>query len=261
MGRIIGGSERMASKTHKDGYWKDQENVIAEARAIMRKHRFKRLPNEKKLVALGYAGFTYAVQNHYNGMRSFRELLGDASEDLPSGKLNDESYVLSQLRLMIDENKLDHFPTPQDFAKFDMHSLEAGVNRYHDRQVLAKKLKVSTVNRKKRVWTDENYVLEQARKFLREEKYNELPSGRVLTNLGYSSLWTAIVRYHGGVPKVRELLNLFNGVTHGESLLELYNFEYSTKFLTGVVIPFKIIGIFVIIEASTTYLLNKDIKH
>ncbi len=55
-------------------------------------------------------------------------------------------------------------------------------------------------------WKDERVAIKEAKKLIKRYKLKSLPNGDKLAELGYGGLESAILRYHGGFRRFRELL-------------------------------------------------------
>ncbi len=76
------------------------------------------------------------------------------------------------------------------------------------------------------VWGSLEYTLNEAKKFLEDNNFEELPSAIKLKDMDHSDLVNAISRYHGGFlafrEKLREYMNLPSENSQLESLLDNY---------------------------------------
>jgi len=64
-------------KQKPQGFWRDEKKVIKEARRIIEKHGFDRLPSQKALNKLGYGYLNGAIQRYHGGMKTFRGVLDE----------------------------------------------------------------------------------------------------------------------------------------------------------------------------------------
>jgi len=72
--------------------------------------------------------------------------------------------------------------------------------------------------RKKKIWKSLDYTIETAKKMMEEHDLTTLPNQKILLRLGYSSLASAIKKYHGGFPIFRTLLGERQPVSEREKL-------------------------------------------
>ena len=90
--------EKMATKTKPQGYWKDLDNILAEARKIMGEHGFEKLPGQQRLSTLGYSSLANAIIKHHGGFRRVRILLGQQEQRVKDGQWKNIEYTLDQAR-------------------------------------------------------------------------------------------------------------------------------------------------------------------
>jgi len=195
------------AKRKPRGYWKKEENVVAEAKKLMEEHNFETLPTQKKLWKLGYSSLIAAILKYHGGLHQFRELLGGENKTRKSDTWKSLEYTIQQAKEIMEKYDLETFPGGDTLKKLGYSSLSCAISNYHGgfhefRKTLGeqpKKLKDGT-------WDSLKYTIEQAKDLMEKHDFETLPTPNKLRELGYSSLSNSITRYHGGFHKFRKLL-------------------------------------------------------
>jgi hypothetical protein len=209
------------------GVWKDKEYALEEARKIIAEHELASLPSNNRLREIGCGGLAEAISKYHGGMRKFRELLGESQKKRGDGMLKDQEYLKKKVREVMEENELDYLPSNATLNKLGYSSLGFAINNYHGgfrafRETLGQEQR----QKEKGLWKKIDYAVVQAKDIMAKHGFDVLPSVSVLTELGYSSLISAVSKYHGGLVEFRKL---FDESTNGdkrinqlESLLDDY---------------------------------------
>jgi len=218
---------KMASRNKPDGYWLELDNAIDQAKVVIDKYDLSKLPNGKRLHELGHSDLIYAIEVHHGGMRRFRQTLGESQDRTAKGMWKDIDFVNSKYDEMMKLHSGKKFPTTTEMDNYGYSDLRLAIQRYHGGVgVYSEQVGIPTIQRKRGIWKDRNFVLEQAVVFMDEHKFDELPSTKVLHSFGNGILGSSIVRYHGGMTQFREVLREHMGVGTEDdplgSLLEEY---------------------------------------
>jgi len=215
------------SKTKPNGYWLDLDNAVDQAKRVMDKYDLSTLPNGKRLHELGHSDLKYAIEIHHGGMRRFRLILDEDQNRIPNGSWKDINFVKSKFNEMMEMHSGKKFPTTTEMDNYGYSDLRLAIQRYHGGVgAYSEQMGTPTTQRKRGIWKDRNFVLEQAVAFIEENNFDELPSTKVLHSFGNGILGSSIVRYHGGMTQFREVLREHMGVGTEDdplgSLLEEY---------------------------------------
>lgn len=190
----------------RDDY-NNKDFVLREARKILKKHNLESLPCSEKLKELGYVTLAVAIDKKHGGYRTFRRLLGEEQKCLPSGKLKNRNFILSQLRKIMQQKKCATIPSSYQLNKWGYKSLGYAIYKYHGGfNEIRKSLGEEQRRVKNGSWKSLEYALERAKELLEDNSLDELPAHGRLIKLGGSSLAKAITKYHGGYISFREKL-------------------------------------------------------
>jgi len=218
---------KMASRNKPDGYWLELDNAIDQAKVVIDKYDLSKLPNGKRLHELGHSDLKYAIEVHHGGMRRFRQTLGESQDRTAKGMWKDIDFVNSKYDEMMKLHSGKKFPTTTEMDNYGYSDLRLAIQRYHGGVgVYSEQVGIPTIQRKRGIWKDRNFVLEQAVVFMDEHKFDELPSTKVLHSFGNGILGSSIVRYHGGMTQFREVLRNHMGVESKEDKLRSMLEEY-----------------------------------
>jgi superoxide dismutase len=209
------------------GAWKDITYVIQQAKEAMEKEGWEKLPGYQVLEDKGYGALNNAIQKHHGGMNALRKLLGQEQLKREGGIWKDLKYTLQQAREAMQKEGWKTLPAENGLYKRGYSSLSRAIVTYHcGFHQFRKLLGQEQLIRERGVWKDITYAIQQAREAMHKEGWTALPSGRVLTEKGYSSLLTAIYKYHGGLSVFRDKLNEALGINPGKEQLEEIIKEY-----------------------------------
>jgi len=209
------------SSRTKHGRWKDLDYVMKEAQRIMQLNGLDVLPSSNKLRKLGYDGLSDALMKYHGGFHKFRKLLGQQQLQNESGVWKDLEYALQQARHVMDQHDFETLPGSNVLQKFGYSGLSHAISDYHGGfHKFRDMLGCDQVQRQRGVWKSLDYALEQAQEVLDTHGFETLPSHSELVKLGYSSLSGALVRYHGGLVRIRGLLAEQNGSPSEKEQLE-----------------------------------------
>jgi len=188
-----------------NGYWKDPDNVIAEARSAMQKEGWDTLPCASTLKKHGYNSLSNSARYH-GGFSGLHELVGNESSRHPMGYWKNPLNIVAEARNAMEEQGWEVLPNKTILGGNGYSCITTAAHRYHGgmaglRGLLGQGLLVHP----KGFWHDPLNVVAEARAAMEKEGWDYLPSQNVLTKSGYSSLVRA-ARYHSGMSGLRKLL-------------------------------------------------------
>jgi hypothetical protein len=200
-----------SNPTKPNGFWEDQDNALAEARKAMEEQGWDRLPSQKELSDRGYSPLVNAIGRYHGGLVEFREILGQAPSRRRAGLLENESYMLSEVRAAMQEQDWEVLPSQEVLAEHGYSSLGNAINKYHGGiRGVRKMLGQSNPTKPNGFWEDQDNALAEAGKAMEEQGWTTLPSGDVLEGHGYSALSNGISKHHGGFLRFRTLMGQEN---------------------------------------------------
>jgi hypothetical protein len=130
-----------------------------------------------------------------------------ALERKPIGYWEHFENAAREAREAMESEEWDRLPSQSVLADKGYHGLLNGINRHHG-GLDAFRESLGQDSSRKRIgyWEDVDVTLLEAREAMAEHGWELLPADHVLREHGYSSLTTAIDKYHGGMRKFRKLL-------------------------------------------------------
>jgi hypothetical protein len=104
------------------------------------------------------------------------------------------------------EHNLDKFPTKNKLKEFGYYGLSLAIHRYHGGfpNFREKHFGEEPFKKPNRYWNSLDNCLDEAKKIMKEQEVDRLPSSNKLKERGYSSLSMAISKHHGGFSNFRE---------------------------------------------------------
>ncbi|MEK6871622.1 MAG: hypothetical protein AABX16_01845 [Nanoarchaeota archaeon] len=215
------------------GQWKDVDYCIEQANEIKKKLNVTTLPSNNVLREKGYQSFLQAIYKYHNGLRKFRELLGEDQLKNADGIWKDEEYTFTELEKFMQQHGYKTIPTYNTFKQQDAGPLLYGIQKFHGGlDACREKLKErerkqsdslenlleayvngdesidleETYGKPADFWSEWNNIEPILKKIIGQ--YGSLPSGKKLSQEGKSMVAAAIYKYHGGFHKVRKKLEL-----------------------------------------------------
>ncbi|MBT4539581.1 hypothetical protein HOC32_04805 [Candidatus Woesearchaeota archaeon] len=177
----------------------------------MGKNGFKTLPSYRKLVKLRKHSLANAINRYHGTFPEFRRILGEKQKRREDNIWQDLDYTIEQARTVMKENGFETLPSGPKLRVLGYSSLGAAIYKHHGGFPTFRKILGEEQLRKKRgIWQNRDYAIEQARKVMDENGFDKLPSQEKLNELGYSSLASSIHKYHGGFPTFRIYINEYN---------------------------------------------------
>jgi len=222
-----------------NGYWKKEENVIAEAKQAMEKHGWDTLPQHGQLSLFGYSSLGAAITNYHGGIQGFRTKLGQQNPQKPPGYWQKLENVLVEATKAMEEQKWDTIPSAKKLTKHGYTSLRTAINKYHGGFITFRTTLGQTNTKKpQKYWQKEENAIAEAQQAMKKHEWGTLPPANKLTKHGYSSLACAISKYHGGLRTFRTTLGqtntrkppgywqlLDNTLTEARKLIELKGWD------------------------------------
>ena len=189
------------------GYWKDICNVILEIEFVKSEHGFDRIPSQKELQRLSYSGLSRAIIDYYGGFRKFRELMGEEQRRIEDNKWANLDYVVVEVRKVMEKHDFSEFPSQNKLQRLSYYGIINAIHRYHGgfRQ-FRKSLGQDQRKIEDGLWKDLEYVIERTKNVMETHNLQTLPCGKKLMEIRESSLGDAMVKYHGGFRKFRQIL-------------------------------------------------------
>ena len=184
----------------KSGYWKDFGNVKDELEKIIEKTG--EFPTQTYLTRNGYASLNSGMR-HHGGLTRVRKKLGYKELVKPKGYWQEWKHVEKTLKKMIRE--LGHFPKSIDFKDSKYSSIPNAIKEFHGgMDKVMERMRYERESTPMGYWKDFDNVSKIISEL--EEKLQHFPSATEMHNAGYSSLPSAVQKYHGGLHTVAEKL-------------------------------------------------------
>jgi hypothetical protein len=111
------------------GRWKNRDYVLRQTRKFLKKHKLKKLPSSGKLDGMGYSSLAAGIQR-YHGFTVIRKVLGEKNHHVQRGQWKDTNVALEEAVRIMDQYKLDEFPSVTFLLQKGLISFYAGVQRY-----------------------------------------------------------------------------------------------------------------------------------
>ncbi len=189
------------------GYWMSLDNVVAEAKKVMKDNDLEEFPGSKALYNMGHSDLINAIHKYQGGFRKFRELLGQKQKRTEDGLLKNQDYILREVKKIKKRYGWDILPNSSVLLKKGHSGLINAIQRYHGgfhkfRELLGEK-------QRKRIngqWKDIYYTFREANRVMKKYGWEELPTQLKLEEKGEYSLVGGINRYHGGFIKFKKIM-------------------------------------------------------
>jgi len=187
------------------GYWTKKENLIAEAKQAMQEQGWTALPSAHTLRARGYDSLINGSQKH-GGVNSLRKLLNQEPLRRPPNYWKNSRNVIAEAKKAMQEQGWATLPSYDILRRHGYGQLVDG-SKYHKglpglRKLLGQKEILQLENG---LWASTEFMVQQAKKAMKDQGWTTLPGADTLSRNGYSSLVYAS-RYHGGMLALRKLL-------------------------------------------------------
>jgi hypothetical protein len=196
----------MASKTKPNKFWESLENTLLEAKEVMKKHNYDKLPSSRKLRELGYNSLDFAI-NYHGGFPNFREKhLGEKLSIKPSKYWYSLENTIYESKKVMEEQGVDTLPTQKKLEEIGCAGLTNAINRHHGGlpNFREKHLGEEPLRKPHGYWEILENTIYEAKKVKEEYGLDILPSTNKLNEISCGGLATAIKEYHGGFPNFRE---------------------------------------------------------
>jgi len=114
------------------GYWKDPDNVLKEAKGLMKKRKLKKFPTLGSLNNIGRSSLRVAIGNYPGGLDKFYDDLGsDAERWTTPGYWKDEVNLLSEIDSFLQANELENLPPYQVISQMGRQDIVRAIVRHH----------------------------------------------------------------------------------------------------------------------------------
>jgi hypothetical protein len=162
----------------------------------------------------------------HGGYHEVRKRLGHSNgEKVKKGKWKSLEFTKEQARRIMGKHGFLVFPGEKFLRENGYVSICNAVSRYHGGTNSFRRLLGEEKTRRNSpgTWGSLEYTLGYARNFLNQHsEYESLPSADVLRHLGEHGFVTAIYNYHGGIKKMRRLIEGLKPESKLEDTLEAY---------------------------------------
>jgi len=180
--------------------WKDEKYFLSEMKKAIEDNGGE-FPTAKKLYEMGRGSLAYVVWEYHGGMNAVREKLGFDVVNVPNWK--DWKNVERKLRDTIEDNG-GEFPTKTRLCEMGMSGLASIITRSHGginsvRERMGYNLERKSKNHWKK-WIN----LERELRDAIEDNGGKFPDWKRLSEMGRSSIGSAMANYHGGVNAVKK---------------------------------------------------------
>ena len=203
----------ISTKRKPNGYWKDPNNRKVVIDGIL--EEFGCLPSERRLRSLRRHSSIKFIY-HCGGFRKLREVIGEPVKKRSSEYWHKFTNIKAELEEVIKE--LGHFPSQNELYDLKKSALLSAIARHHGGLIEVKKsFQVEENTRSRGYWQE----WENAKRELEEaiKKNNgKFPSLKIMNELGYSGLASALQRHHGGINVVRKRMD------HGDPIQKPTNY-------------------------------------
>ncbi len=192
------------------GYWDKPKNIEKEIRSVMKEHKLQQVPSSKFLREIHRTDLAHVISTRYpGGYKSIREKFGETYIRKNSAYWKNLNNIKETANKIIDERGT--LPGKTELAKLGYTSFAAAVVKYHKGfRRLRKLLNQDQKRVKDDYWTNPSNLKKEVRKFKREQGFSYLPTQKILGELGYTALSSAISSFYpGGFDGYRESNNDF----------------------------------------------------
>jgi len=190
-----------------NGYWKDKKNVLNEINKINKKYNFDGLQSSSKLKNLGYYSLVHAITKYHGGFPHQRELLGEKQKRIADGLWNSLEYTINVAKYVMIKNKLKMLPSESELRKLKCSSLAMAIYKHHGgMKKFRERLGQEQLINQQGIWKNLDFTIQEAKRVMTKHNFTILPSQNKLGKLRYSSLGSAIYKYHGGFSQFRVIM-------------------------------------------------------
>jgi len=192
------------------GYWESLETTLTEARKAMQEQNWTKLPSDIQLRKHGYSSLTHAINSH-GGIQTIRTKLGQTNTKKPQGYWQQKENIFHEVRQAMEEQKWTILPPEDILRKNGYNSLTFAITKYHGGiQTIRTTLGQTNPEKPKGYWKSLDNTIAEATKAMTKHNWKTLPPSDELKKYGYSSLYGAITKYHGGLNQFRTKLGQTN---------------------------------------------------
>src|SRR3989344_2308423 len=125
----------------------------------------------------------------------------------PNGYWKDIENVKREVERVMNLHGLKKLPSQKELCRLGEWGIPNAISKLHGGfHKFRKLIGEEQIVVESRRWEDIDFTIEQAKRVMEENKFEQLPSAQQLSELGKSSLACAITKYYGGMHKFRKLL-------------------------------------------------------
>ncbi len=189
----------IARKSH--GYWNDFENIKKELETIC--NNLEESPSQRYLESIGRQDLISAIGKYHGGLLKVKEKLGYEITQKPKGYWQNWGNIEKVLNKMI--KKLGRFPTFTDFKNSNYSTIPGAIKKFHGGiDCIMEKMGYERDYLPNGYWKN----FENVKNILSELeiKLGHFPSASEMNEAGYTSLPSAINKYHKGLHEIAKKL-------------------------------------------------------
>jgi|SRR5579859_1505016 len=197
------------------GYWQDFSNLERELRAFIAQHgQAGVMPRSEDLLAAerkgGLVGAIYRHGGIYEVAKRLQLEVAVSTKRKPDGYWDDFTNLERELRTFIAEHgQGGQMPTQRQLMKASRFDLLGAIQLHGGIVVVRERLGFQPVKKPRGYWQDFSNLERELRAFLAEQSLGDcLPGQKVFLAHGRSSLFNAMMCWHGGAAAVAKRLGL-----------------------------------------------------
>lgn len=189
--------------TKRPSEYRNLSNTLSEMKRVVDELGY--FPTAKELYKRRFHGLVKCVYKHHGGLNKLRELMGYELEQKPPKYWKNFSNVEETLKLISKD--LGHFPTQDELKKRGYGSLRCVIAKYHGGlNSVKERLGFDIIKKSNHYWQNFDNIRRELEPII--EKLGHFPTQKELCKIGRADLLSAIVKKHGGLYKIRELLGI-----------------------------------------------------
>ena len=188
----IGESPLCVKKEH----WKPWKTVEKRLNEIIKETGD--FPTKEQLSKRGESGLNRGLFFYHGGLRAAKEKMGYEAKQ-PKGYWKDIEHIKEEVRAIMRKHDFEELPTSDWLNENGYASIGVAIAR-HGRGFPAfrKTLGQDQKRISNGLWKTLDYTIQQVQQIMRDHDFEALPSQNWFKENGYTSLSSAIEKYHGG---------------------------------------------------------------
>ncbi|HLP79122.1 MAG TPA: hypothetical protein VK158_00655, partial [Acidobacteriota bacterium] len=175
--------------------WKTQEELVATLQTYKKENGLQRLPHARILAEKIDRKIEHAI-NKFGGMTTLRKLVGDTPK-FDGHTYNTPESLKAFAQYILQKHGRTTLPTQSELKDLGYSGFIFAVTSNGGLNKLRKSLGETSCHGDKD-WTNEEFIINQAREIMAAQNVTKLPAPQRLRELGYSAFSAAIDKYHGG---------------------------------------------------------------